>query len=323
MPNKKETSFTIETSLTLDYVDANSSSKRDDLLESYRQRLEARPDSYFLENFNSPKQHIVDPQAAFNLKDLRDHARQHMDEDASAFKLETIHAEIWARTLLCTASLHNIVTQVILDGGDPSSDPLILDHLAAVNLITLPYGVVYYLEQGVRIRCLLLHDENLRLGEIWGSLASTPSKHLYDVALSFAGEQREYAEHLAEVLKGLGIRVFYDKFESANLWGKDLYQHLNEVYKNKSRFVVILISADYAEKQWPSHELRSMQARAFDENREYILPVRFDSTSLPGLNDTTAYMSANDTDPEKLAALIARKLASYGGARHTGSTGPE
>ena len=34
----------------------------------------------------------------------------------------------------------------------------------------------------------------------------------YDVGLSFAGEQREYVELVAEALKGRGISVFYDAF---------------------------------------------------------------------------------------------------------------
>jgi hypothetical protein len=51
----------------------------------------------------------------------------------------------------------------------------------------------------------------------------------YDVALSFAGEDRQIAARLAKLLKGRDISVFYDKYEQANLWGKDLYEHLADV----------------------------------------------------------------------------------------------
>lgn len=47
----------------------------------------------------------------------------------------------------------------------------------------------------------------------------------YDVALSFAGENREYVDQGAEFLKETGLRVFYDRFEEANLRGKILYEH--------------------------------------------------------------------------------------------------
>lgn len=35
----------------------------------------------------------------------------------------------------------------------------------------------------------------------------------YDVALSFAGEDRAYVEMLAEQLKARGITVFYDRYD--------------------------------------------------------------------------------------------------------------
>jgi hypothetical protein len=51
----------------------------------------------------------------------------------------------------------------------------------------------------------------------------------FDVALSFAGEDRNLAEKLAELLRAHGIQVFYDRYEQATLWGKDLYEHLADV----------------------------------------------------------------------------------------------
>jgi hypothetical protein len=44
----------------------------------------------------------------------------------------------------------------------------------------------------------------------------------YDVALSFAGEDRQYVSDIADRLRNNGIRVFYDLYEQATLWGKDL-----------------------------------------------------------------------------------------------------
>ena len=49
----------------------------------------------------------------------------------------------------------------------------------------------------------------------------------YDVAISFAGEQRKEAEAIADCLKKNEVNVFYDGYEKAHLWGKDLYEHLS------------------------------------------------------------------------------------------------
>ena len=47
-------------------------------------------------------------------------------------------------------------------------------------------------------------------------------EYKYDIALSFAGEDREYVEKVATLLKENGVKVFYDKFEQVDLWGKDV-----------------------------------------------------------------------------------------------------
>ena len=52
------------------------------------------------------------------------------------------------------------------------------------------------------------------------SNARTPTQS-YQVALSFAGEQRDYVDQVARALYMRGIKVFYDRFETIRLWGKD------------------------------------------------------------------------------------------------------
>ena len=58
---------------------------------------------------------------------------------------------------------------------------------------------------------------------------SSPTKPKYHVALSFAGEDRDYVKRVAAQLKSDGVSVFYDDYEEAALWGKDLYAHLTKV----------------------------------------------------------------------------------------------
>ena len=130
----------------------------------------------------------------------------------------------------------------------------------------------------------------------------------YDVCLSFAGEDRVYVAAVADALLVQKFRVFYDGYEEATLWGKDLYQHLDDVYRNKARFCVLFISSAYVSKNWTIHELASAQARALTENREYILPARFDDTEIPGLRPTTAYLDLRNKTPQMVASTIATKL---------------
>jgi len=144
------------------------------------------------------------------------------------------------------------------------------------------------------------------------------SEKKYQISLSFAGENRAYVDEVANRLKEVGVSVFYDKMEEVNLWGKDLYVHLTDVYKNKCLYTVMFISKQYSEKLWTNHERRAMQARAFEESREYILPVRFDDTEIPGVLATIGYIDLTNRPPKELADLIIKKLISNGQSVPTG-----
>jgi hypothetical protein len=131
----------------------------------------------------------------------------------------------------------------------------------------------------------------------------------FDVALSFAGEDREYVDHVARRLRESDIRVFYDEFMVVELWGADLYSYLDDVYRNRARYAVVFVSKDYARKSWTSHERQSVQARAMSEQGPYLLPVRLDDSDIPGLRPTTGYIDARTISPDSLAALIQQKVA--------------
>lgn len=130
----------------------------------------------------------------------------------------------------------------------------------------------------------------------------------FEIALSFAGEDRAYVDQVANLLRDAGVKVFYDLFEEANLWGKNLYDYLSEIYKDKALYTVMFISKHYADKLWPTHERQSMQARAFQEHREYILPARFDDTPIPGVLSTVGYISLIKYDPSSFVEIVKKKL---------------
>lgn len=131
----------------------------------------------------------------------------------------------------------------------------------------------------------------------------------YDIALSFAGEDREYVEKIAYGLKEYGVKVFYDKFKTAELFGKDLYQYLNDIYKNKADYCIIFISEAYKKKAWTQHELASAQTRAFLDDKEYILPIYIDMVSVPGINETVGYITKKDYTISEIINIILEKLS--------------
>jgi hypothetical protein len=130
----------------------------------------------------------------------------------------------------------------------------------------------------------------------------------YEIVLSFAGEERDFVSKVANVLIDNDVSFFYDEFEEANLWGKNLVEYLHKVYGGSARYCVMFISKHYADKVWPTHERRSAFEKAIRSREEYILPARFDDTEIPGLHKDVHYIDLRKKTSDELAALILKKL---------------
>jgi hypothetical protein len=134
----------------------------------------------------------------------------------------------------------------------------------------------------------------------------------YDVCISFAGEDRIIAERISCYLQSSGLTIFYDSFRRDDLIGKDLYFHLQDVYANKSRFCVILVSQYYAQKRYTMKvEYPAANARNTLASNEYLIPIRLDKTDLPGLLPTVGYLDLFDLGEEEAMRLVAMKILKY------------
>ncbi len=130
----------------------------------------------------------------------------------------------------------------------------------------------------------------------------------FDVAISFARTEREVARQIAFRLKESGVSVFFDEFVPHELWGEDLSEEFGAVYLERAKHCLMLVSKEYVERDWPTHERRHALARALRERSAYILPVRFDSTDVPGLPPTIGYLQFDEYGVDGICNLLLRKL---------------
>jgi hypothetical protein len=138
--------------------------------------------------------------------------------------------------------------------------------------------------------------------------AAPPIAGSFDVAISFAGTERESALKLAEIVRDAGYAVFYDDFFPEQLWGKNLAIFFDEIFRKKARFCVMFVSKEYQQRVWTIHEARSAQARAVAEKGdEYILPIQVDEIELDGLLPTIGYVPIR-IGIDKIAAILIKKL---------------
>lgn len=132
----------------------------------------------------------------------------------------------------------------------------------------------------------------------------------YDVAFSFAEEDRPFVQEVVAHLKVRKVRLFYDDHERVHTWGRNLLEYLDQVYRSQARFCVIFISKHYVTKRWTGYETEWARARAvLAQNKAYILPFRLDDTPLPGISDEVAYLSLKTHNAQQLAMAIIEKIA--------------
>jgi len=154
-----------------------------------------------------------------------------------------------------------------------------------------------------------LQSQGARLGK--GTLAPAgPARATkpYEIAFSFAGENRQFVGEIARELDDRGVKVFYDEFERVKLLGKDLAAYFAEVYGKHAGYCAMFISEHYVRKAWTQLERQHAQSRALAEKREYILPLRLDDSEVPGLPASIGYIDIRSMTPKAVAEILFRKI---------------
>ena len=131
---------------------------------------------------------------------------------------------------------------------------------------------------------------------------------LYDVAISFSGEDRPIARQIAESLRNRGIHVFFDEYAQSELWGRNLYEHLTKIYE-ESRLCVVIVSESYTHSLWASSELRNLVAHSRLRDSFTILPIIVGSIHTSLLSNL-ASIDWSKTDADEVAALVVERLQS-------------
>jgi hypothetical protein len=181
-----------------------------------------------------------------------------------------------------------------------------LKALLAANSLVEPFGMGFLdMPQSPQDRT----NAAIKQGIAHPQHRASRTAYEFDVAISFAGSERPHAEQLASLVKNAGFSVFYDAFYPEMLWGKDLVEFFDEIYRKRSARCVMFISTEYASRMWTIQERRSAQARALSEKgAEYILPIRVDATELPGMPPTIGYVELETFGINKIAELLVGKL---------------
>jgi len=129
----------------------------------------------------------------------------------------------------------------------------------------------------------------------------------YDVVISYAGEDREYAEKLVNALQQESVSVFYDQQAIDRLAAQPLPETLRDIFENQGRYCVVFLSKHYLEKRWTREELKAALARV-ERTKAYVLPVVLDETVVPDQLTDIAFLNWKAHHAEKITEVLLKKL---------------
>lgn len=145
----------------------------------------------------------------------------------------------------------------------------------------------------------------------------------FQVAFSFAGEQRRLVHAIAEEVENLlgESSVYYDDWFVHYLAGDDADLKLQGIYGEGSALVVVCLSGDYGNKAWTLMEhaavrARTMKARASTDERERhgVLPLRVGDGNIDGLLFNAVAPDVRRMTTKDAAHLIVERLRLTGAA---------
>lgn len=129
-------------------------------------------------------------------------------------------------------------------------------------------------------------------------------QHNYDLAVSYASEQRDYVEIFVRDLKAHGLRIYYDQDEQKRMVGKILDKELHQIYIKESHRCLLFFSKDYVEKPVTKFESNVILSESMFQD-EFMYIFKFDDVAIPGLNRNFIYSSFSDfPNPNQFADFM-------------------
>jgi hypothetical protein len=104
----------------------------------------------------------------------------------------------------------------------------------------------------------------------------------FEIAISFAGENRQLAQYITEQLESIDVSVFLDENYEANYLGKTWSKQFERIFLEDSTLVICLLDKFHKDKIWPTFERDCFKKRVPIEE---VIPIFLDDTVFVGIPD--------------------------------------
>ncbi len=167
----------------------------------------------------------------------------------------------------------------------------------------------YVTELGARFyQCCTLTDGWIEGGN---SKHGTTPNAKFEVAFSFPGEHRSLIEGIAECLaERYGRpRVFYDEYHQALLARPNLDVFLQDIYRSKSRLLVVLLCEEYQQKEWCGIEWRAIRDIMKCKADSQIMFLKSGNPDVEGVFSIDGYIDVANHSEATIASMIQERVA--------------
>lgn len=140
------------------------------------------------------------------------------------------------------------------------------------------------------------------------------TKHNFDVSFTFAGESRgEVLQVVKELEKIIGRnQIFYDNNFISQLARPSLDIILQDIYRNRSKLIVVFLCEKYQEKEWCGIEFSAIKELIMSRETDKVMYIRLDEGHVDGVFKTDGYIDWNEYTPKQIADFINERLELLG-----------
>lgn len=139
------------------------------------------------------------------------------------------------------------------------------------------------------------------------------TKHFFDVSFTFAGESRDIVEQVVKELEKILDKnhIFYDNYYISQLARPSLDTLLQDIYRNRSKLIVIFLCEKYQDKKWCGLEFRAIREMIMEKEISKIMYIRLDAGHVDGVFNTDGYIDGPKFTSQQLANFINERLSLF------------
>lgn len=139
------------------------------------------------------------------------------------------------------------------------------------------------------------------------------TKHFFDVSFTFAGESRDIVEQVVKELEKILEKnhIFYDNSYISQLARPSLDTLLQDIYRNRSKLIVVFLCEKYQDKKWCGLEFRAIREMIMEKEIAKIMYIRLDAGHVDGVFNTDGYIDGTKFTPQQIANFINERLSLF------------